>query len=249
MRVVLTGVCLISVMAASLDATETGFDPQVVMKQLQELRETQQKLQQTIVNQQKAIDALQKLVEGATMASRPAPQPTGEGRGATPPPAVSVVGPSGTPETAAAAALDTGRIKELERKVSELAESSKKTFPGQFNPAIGLVSDTIFSFDSNGNNTTGSERPGGFDVFQRSVELNLSASVDPFARGYAVINGSADAQTGNANMDVEEAALITTSLPWGLTAQSGRFFAEFGREGYIHDHELPTVNRPLVLGR
>ena len=35
-------------------------------------------------------------------------------------------------------------------------------------------------------------------MFQRSVELNVAASVDPFAKGYAVINASADPITGEA---------------------------------------------------
>jgi len=39
----------------------------------------------------------------------------------------------------------------------------------------------------------------------------------------------------------------TTSLPWNLELKGGRFFGEFGRLSYIHDHELPFVNRPLVL--
>jgi len=29
--------------------------------------------------------------------------------------------------------------------------------------------------------------------------------------------------------------------------KAGRFFAEFGKLSYIHDHELPFVNRPMVL--
>ena len=71
--------------------------------------------------------------------------------------------------------------------------------------------------------------------------------MDPFAKGYAVINASADAQTGEATLGVEEAALQTTSLPWNLELKAGRFFAEFGKLSYIHDHELPFVNRPLAL--
>ena len=39
----------------------------------------------------------------------------------------------------------------------------------------------------------------------------------------------------------------TTSLPANLTLTAGRFFGEFGRLAYIHDHELPFVNRPLAL--
>ncbi len=116
-----------------------------------------------------------------------------------------------------------------------------------FNPAIGLVGETIFSYRSKGSTSTGSDRAGGFDVNQRSAELNIAASVDPFAKGYAVLNASADPITGEATVGVEEAAIQTTSLPYNLELKAGRFFGEFGRLAYIHDHELPFVNRPLVL--
>ena len=62
-----------------------------------------------------------------------------------------------------------------------------------------------------------------------------------------VINGSADASTGETSLDVEEAALQTTSLPGNLALTAGQFFGEYGRLSYIHDHELPFVNRPMVL--
>jgi hypothetical protein len=75
----------------------------------------------------------------------------------------------------------------------------------------------------------------------------VAASVDPFAKGYAVINASADSATGDTTLSVEEAAIQTTSLPWNLELKAGLFFGEFGRLAYIHDHELPFVNRPLVL--
>ena len=39
------------------------------------------------------------------------------------------------------------------------------------------------------------------------------ASVDPYARMYGFFTGS------NQGVDVEEAAAITTSLPWNLTAK------------------------------
>jgi hypothetical protein len=141
------------------------------------------------------------------------------------------------------------KIEELDRKVNEVIEAQKKVRPGEFNPAIGLVGETVFSYRSRGSNETGSSRPGGIDIWQRSVELNIAAAVDPFFRGYAVINASADAVTGEATLGVEEASLVSTSLPLNLTLQAGRFFAEFGRLGNIHDHELPFVNRPLALAQ
>src|SRR5258706_1602119 len=139
------------------------------------------------------------------------------------------------------------QFQELNKKVDQVVESQKKVHPGEFNPAIGLVGETVFSYRNRGPAETGSDRPGGIDIFQRSIELNIAAAVDPFFRAYAVINASADAATGEAAMAVEEASLISTSLPLNLTLQAGRFFAEFGRLGYIHDHELPFVNRPIAL--
>ncbi|MFI5304661.1 MAG: hypothetical protein ACHQYP_07670 [Nitrospiria bacterium] len=153
----------------------------------------------------------------------------------------AVINPSEDPE-------DLQRqIKELNEKLNEVVEAQKKVLPSEFNPAIGLVGETIFAYRSRGSLETGSARPGGFDIFQRSMELNAAASVDPFATAYVVINGSADAQTGEEALVVEEAALQTSSLPWNLTVKAGRFFGEFGRLAYIHDHELPFVNRPLAL--
>jgi len=139
------------------------------------------------------------------------------------------------------------KVDALNDKVEQVSEAQKKEIPSVFNPSIGVVGETVFSYRNRGSDETGSDRPGGWDAFQRSVELNLAGAVDPFAKAYAVINASADAQTGEATLGVEEAALQTTSLPWNLEVKAGRFFGEFGRLGYIHDHELPFVNRPMAL--
>jgi hypothetical protein len=157
------------------------------------------------------------------------------------PPAPSVTA------TASTNTVTPDQFKDLSDKVDQVAEAQKKTLMSEFNPSIGLVGETIFSGNSKGSDQTGSDRPGGFDVWQRSIELNVAASVDPFAKGYAVINASADSATGDTTLSVEEAAIQTTSLPWNLELKAGLFFGEFGRLAYIHDHELPFVNRPLVL--
>ena len=110
---------------------------------------------------------------------------------------------------------------------------ANKTFPSQFNPAITLAIDSMFAYRQHeGNN---------FEF--RSAELGLSASVDPFVRGYAFFNGTSD------DFEVEEAAIVTTSLPFNLAVKGGRFFADFGRLAKFHEHDLPFVNRPVVLER
>jgi hypothetical protein len=153
-------------------------------------------------------------------AERPAAAPT------APPPAVA------TEE-------EQRKAEELKRKIEEdIAEklqpalaAANKTFPSQFNPAIGFVIDTVGSYTR--------QNQANFEF--RSGELGISASIDPFARGYAIINGT------NDGVEVEEAAIVTTSLPYNLTVKGGRFFADFGRLSKFHDHDLPFVNRPTPL--
>jgi len=146
--------------------------------------------------------------------------------------------PAPPPATTPPAAGDREQLKqevreEVLRDIQPQLTAANKTFPSQFNPAIGLILDSAFSYRQHeGNN---------FDF--RAAELGLSASIDPFARGYALLSGSPD------GFSVEEAAIVTTSLPYNLTVKGGRFFADFGRLSHFHDHELPFVNRPVVLDR
>src|SRR5437867_8699923 len=178
-------------------------------------------------------------------------------------------GATGQPQ-AADPALQT-KIQEAEAKANAALESSKKTFASQFNPAISLGIDTIGSYKSNnqgfnpgdgtlvprtlgGNGDAGGRinntRPAGADFNLRSAELFISADVDPFTRAYATINASADANPGandEATLSVEEAAIVTTRLPYNLTVRGGRFFADFGVLPHRHDHDLPFVDRPPSL--
>jgi hypothetical protein len=120
------------------------------------------------------------------------------------------------------------RVGEVEKSVQSL-----KAAPGALNPGIGMVLDATAEHRSQGG--------GNFNF--RAAEFGFAASVDPFARTYAFVTGSKE------GFEVEEAAAITSSLPWNLTAKGGRFFADFGRFAKIHDHELPFVNRPLSMDR
>src|SRR5207302_2253116 len=184
------------------------------------MRKQLKQMQEQLEKQQKLIDKLS--------AEKQAPAAA---------PAVAAKPPEA--KTAEAAAADEERIKRevtehiMQRLRPQLA-AANKTFPSQFNPAIGLIIDTVGSY--------GSKTRGDFEL--RAAELGVSASVDPFARGYAIITGS-----NQGGFDVEEAAIVTTSLPYNLTAKGGRFFADFGRLSKFHDHDLPFVNRPVVLDR
>jgi hypothetical protein len=122
----------------------------------------------------------------------------------------------------------TARLGEVEKSVQAVQSA-----PTALNPSIGVVIDSTVEHRSQ----------GGGNFNWRAAEFGFAASVDPFARAYSFVTGSKD------GFEVEEAAAITTSLPWNLTAKGGRFFADFGRFSKVHDHELPFVNRPLSMDR
>lgn len=195
--------------------------------------QTLQLLRNTLEEQQQQIRTLQQELQ--QLQHRP---------NADPPPPATAPGDAMMPDPAVATADE---LADLRRRVDDLTDRGRQTRLSVFNPAIGFVGETIFGYNSRPNTATGFERPGGWDAYLRSAELNFEASVDPFVRGYAVLNASANAATGDTSLTVEEAAAVTRSLPWNLTAQAGRFFGEFGRLSYFHEHDLPFVLRPLAL--
>ena len=229
-----TSALLLSV--APLQAQETN-EVEMLKKQLQQ--------------QQQQIDALIKQVSALTQVQSNAAPPPSNALTATTAPSNFASAQTNTAATNAPSGASgpsfAEQLKELRDKVDSALGAQTQDRPNEFNPSIGLVGDTVFSYRSEGSEATGSEHAGGFDAYQRAVELAASASVDPYAKAYVVANASADAATGESTLGIEEAAIQTTSLPWNLEVKAGRFFGEFGKLSYIHDHELPSVNRPLAL--
>jgi len=228
---------MIWVSIATLLIFNSSVFAQSIEERIKTLEDALKKQEQTIKEQQKIIEELKAEIkkvksEEQQQAAQPKEAPSLAAKEA---------------EKKATLEQVQQQVQQLKEEVGQVVEAQKKNVLSIFNPAIGLVGESILSYRTRGSNETGSDRPGGFDFFQRSVELNVAASVDPFAKAYAVINASADPVTGEAKAVVEEAAIQTTSLPWNLTLKAGRFFGEFGRLSYIHDHELPFVNRPLAL--
>src|SRR5437867_3264013 len=84
---------------------------------------------------------------------------------------------------------------------------------------------------------------------QKLIDKLSAEKPAPAAPPAAVTAIPPAAKTAEAAAADEEAAIVTTSLPYNLTAKGGRFFADFGRLSKFHDHDLPFVNRPIVLDR
>jgi hypothetical protein len=206
---------LMAVAPRPVPAQQPGAGDEQLRRELDAVKEQLRRVEEQMRQQQELIRKLS--------GERPAPPPPAVVAPPTPPPG---------PAPAAPTTVDAEELKQLIlREIQPQLTAASKTFPSQFNPAIGFIVDTVFS-------STRKEK-SNFEF--RSGEIGISADIDPFARAYAIINGTPD------GVEVEEAAIVTTSLPWNLTVKGGRFFAEFGRLSTFHDHDLPFVNRPLVL--
>ncbi len=143
--------------------------------------------------------------------------------------------------------------KSLQTDVATALEAGRQKRPGMFNPSMSLAIDTITSYTRN----------NGVDFTPRDVELMLQANVDHLARGYVVFNAATelglngDGLNGEGregpfrrtgpSLGIEEAALETTDLPWGLSLKGGQFFADFTRMDKVHPHDRPFVDGPRSL--
>jgi hypothetical protein len=86
----------------------------------------------------------------------------------------------------------------------------------------------------------------GFNA--RNIELAFDGAVDPYFEGFAniVFKLNNDNQT---EVEVEEAFLQTTSLPFNLQLKAGQFFSAFGRINPTHPHTWDFADAPIVHGR
>ena len=83
----------------------------------------------------------------------------------------------------------------------------------------------------------------GFNA--RNIELALDGAVDPYFEGFANIVFKLD-NDNNTDVEVEEAFLQTTSLPFNLQLKGGQFFAAFGRINPTHPHTWDFADAPIV---
>ncbi len=115
------------------------------------------------------------------------------------------------------------------------------SFDGQF--ALAYSSDRNLDWLETGDHDP---QQRGFNA--RNLELALDGAVDPYFEGFAniVFKLNNDNET---ELEVEEAFMQTTDLPWGLQVKGGQFFAAFGRINPTHPHTWDFVDDPIVHGR
>src|SRR5437588_2631295 len=85
----------------------------------------------------------------------------------------------------------------------------------------------------------------GFNA--RNIEMAFDGVVDPYFEGFANIVFKLD-NDNETEVEVEEAFMQTTNLPFNLQLKAGQFFAAFGRLNPVHPHAWDFVDDPLVNG-
>lgn len=117
-----------------------------------------------------------------------------------------------------------------------------------FNPDVSLILQGKLSSlkDIPGRNLNGFVSPANQEVIKRGFsadesELVLTANVDPYWRGKAVLSLINDSSVG-----VEEAVAERTGLASGLNLQLGRFRSGIGYINAQHPHAWDFVDAPLA---
>jgi hypothetical protein len=86
----------------------------------------------------------------------------------------------------------------------------------------------------------------GFSL--RNAEIAVDGAVDPYFKGFGNIVLKLD-KNNETSIELEEAYLLSTSLPENLQVKGGQFFAAFGRQNAQHPHQWAFVDAPIILTR
>ena len=103
---------------------------------MKELIQTVKELKATVEAQQKEINYLKEVLpQSANLSEKAA--------------SVTTIAPVSQPSSVSPAGAATQeQIQEINTKVDKVVEAQKKTLMSEFNPSIGLVGETIFSYRS-----------------------------------------------------------------------------------------------------
>jgi hypothetical protein len=254
-------------------------DIENLRQQVQALTETVKTLQRQVKDQQAAIEKANGTApssspnpEASPVAAAASPSPA-----ASAPPAhfatedASVVssqsnaptapsGPSvnadGTATSGSFPTTDTSVVSSAPETISSTGTGASLTQPisiGGGKNYMNISFDGVFALAGSSARDLDHIEVGDHDPQQRgfnarNIELAFDGAVDPYFEGFAniVFKLNNDNET---EVELEEAFLQTTSLPFNLQLKAGQFFAAFGRINPTHPHTWDFADAPIVHGR
>src|SRR5436189_310740 len=248
----------------------TAADVDALRQQVQSLSETVKTLQQQVKDQQAALEKANLTGESglpqnpepspiAAAENSPAPAPGAPPRfptedtsvvsSTTAPPVSGSPAPGGFPTT------DTSVVTSAPETISSTGAGASLTQPitiGGGRNYMNISFDGLFALAYSSARDLNHIEVGDHDPQQRgfnarNTELALDGAVDPYFEGFANIVFKFD-NDNETDVEVEEAFMQTTSLPFNLQLKAGQFFAAFGRLNPTHPHTWDFVDTPLVNG-
>jgi TolA-binding protein len=248
----------------------TAADVDALRQQVQSLTETVKSLQQQVKDQQAALEKAN-LTGESGLPQNPEPSPIAAAENSPAPAAsvaqrfptedTSVVGSatapvlSGTPTTGGFPTTDTSVVTSAPETISSTGAGASLTQPitiGGGQAYMNISLDSVFALAYSSAADLHDIEVGDHDPQQRgfnarNTELAFDGAVDPYFQGFANIVFLLD-NDNQTEVELEEAFLQTTSLPYNLQLKGGQFFAAFGRLNPTHPHTWDFADTPLVNG-
>src|SRR5882724_11544340 len=249
----------------------TAADVDALRQQVQSLTETVKTLQQQVKDQQVALEKAN-LTGESGLPQNPEPSPlVGAENSPTPaasaPPRFPTENTSDVSSTTAPAisgtlvpksfpTTDTSVVTSRSETSTIMPAGSSLTAPitiGGGKNYMNISFDGLFALAYSSARDLDHIEVGDHDPQQRgfnarNIELALDGAVDPYFEGFANIVFKLD-NDNETSVEVEEAFMQTTSLPYNLQLKGGQFFAAFGRLNPVHPHAWDFADAPLVSGR
>jgi len=247
----------------------TAADVEALRQQVQSLTAIVQTLQQQVKDQQAAMEknnstapALPQNPEAqsADASSSPAPATSPPPLFPTTDPAVVASAPSVNADGATTGAFPTtdASVTATSATIANSDTGSSLTQPipitgGGNKNYMNISFDSLFTLAGSSASDLYNIEVGDHDPQQRgfnarNAEIALDGAVDPYFEGFANIVLLLD-NNNETQIELEEAFLQTTSLPFGLQVKAGQFFDAFGRINPTHPHTWEFADSPLVNGR
>ncbi len=267
-------IALIVLLPAIAHAQEAGPTPGVsadvesLRQQVQALTETVKVLQQQVKDQQATLEKAN-ITGVPALPQKPDTQTVAAPNDSSPPLIPTedtlVVASSKAPPpnmNANGAALPGAIPTTDDSVVTSTSERSTITSPGSSLTApitigggknyMNISLDAMFALAGSSERHLDHVEVGDHDPQQRgfnarNIELAFDGAVDPYFEGFANIVFKLD-NDNQTEVEVEEAFLQTTSLPFNLQLKAGQFFAAFGRINQMHPHAWDFADAPLVHG-
>ena len=255
--------------AASPDVEELRQQVQALTETVKELKQQMKEQQAAKANGSAPSSSPSPEASPVAAATSPSPAPSAAGHFATEDASVvsstsnAPSAPSGPSVNANGTAVsgnfpttDTSVVSSAPETISSTGAGASLTQPisiGGGKNYMNISFDGMFALAGSSARDLDHIEVGDHDPEQRgfnarNIELAFDGAVDPYFEGFANIVFKLD-NDNNTDVEVEEAFMQTTSLPFNLQLKAGQFFAAFGRINPTHPHTWDFADAPLVHGR